>query len=173
MLLFEWYRQGYDGLGNPIGGLVFGTAYNGTLRQHHEWTNFMGADFFCFRACLDGPGATEYCGHVRSRSYTFNEVVAYTASGTILTDLGYARLRVEHARQLLRGLQYLPRRPHRANGNLRERRRDHNVPPRRPRHTAGTHRRQVLELHVPRGAHGRRQRRAELHGKSLASKRVC
>lgn len=56
--------HGYDGNGNPIGGLVFGTAYNNTLRQFHEWTNFMGANFFCFRVCPDGPNATKYCGHV-------------------------------------------------------------------------------------------------------------
>jgi len=56
--------HGYDGNGNPIGGLVFGTAFNGTLRQYHEWTNFMGANFFCFRVCLDGPEAPKYCQHI-------------------------------------------------------------------------------------------------------------
>lgn len=66
MLLLKFFssNQSYDGRGNPIGGLVFGTAFNGTLRQYHEWTNFMGADYFCFRACLDGPEAPKYCEHV-------------------------------------------------------------------------------------------------------------
>jgi len=56
--------HGYDGLGNPIGGLVFGSSYNGTLRQYHEWTNFMSSGYFCFRACIDGPNAPKYCGHI-------------------------------------------------------------------------------------------------------------
>ncbi|KAF8311068.1 hypothetical protein DL93DRAFT_2083752 [Clavulina sp. PMI_390] len=56
--------HGYDGLGNPIGGLVFGTPYNGTLRQFHEWTNFMSSNAFCFRVCPDGPLAPTYCEHI-------------------------------------------------------------------------------------------------------------
>jgi len=67
-----WFPQGYDGNGNPIGGLVFGTAFNGTLRQYHEWTNFMGANFFCFRACLDGPEAPKYCQHVCLQVHLFS-----------------------------------------------------------------------------------------------------
>jgi hypothetical protein len=36
---------GADGLGNPVGGLVFSNAFSGDGRmvQMHEWTNFMGA----------------------------------------------------------------------------------------------------------------------------------
>jgi len=55
--------HGYDGLGNPVGGLVFGTSF-GELQQYHEWTNFMYYGGFCFRACLDGPDAPSYCNHV-------------------------------------------------------------------------------------------------------------
>ncbi|EJT97838.1 hypothetical protein DACRYDRAFT_24793 [Dacryopinax primogenitus] len=55
--------HGADGLGNPIGGLVFGTSF-GVLQQYHEWTNFMWYGGFCFRACVDGPDASVYCNHI-------------------------------------------------------------------------------------------------------------
>ncbi|PBK60254.1 hypothetical protein ARMSODRAFT_898286 [Armillaria solidipes] len=42
--------HGADGNGNPIGGLVFSTAF-GKLGQVFEWTNFMSSNEFCFRAC--------------------------------------------------------------------------------------------------------------------------
>ena len=51
-------------IGNPIGGLVFTSAFGGSLQQAHEWTNFMSADQFCIRACKDGPRAPEYCQHI-------------------------------------------------------------------------------------------------------------
>ena len=50
-------------LGNPIGGLVFTSAY-GQLQQAHEWTNFMAADQFCIRVCKDGPRAPALCQHI-------------------------------------------------------------------------------------------------------------
>ncbi|KAF7795645.1 hypothetical protein EIP86_006810 [Pleurotus ostreatoroseus] len=56
--------HGADGNGNPIGGLVFTSAFGGNLQQAHEWTNFMSADQFCIRACKDGPRAPEYCQHI-------------------------------------------------------------------------------------------------------------
>ncbi|KAF9513162.1 hypothetical protein BS47DRAFT_1393535 [Hydnum rufescens UP504] len=49
--------HGADGNGNPIGKFP-------SYSHYHEWTNFMGAAYFCFRACLDAPGATQYCGHI-------------------------------------------------------------------------------------------------------------
>ncbi|KZO96220.1 hypothetical protein CALVIDRAFT_481685 [Calocera viscosa TUFC12733] len=55
--------HGSDGLGNPIGAIVFGTSF-GVLQQYHEWTNFMYYGGFCFRACLDGPMAPTYCNHI-------------------------------------------------------------------------------------------------------------
>ncbi|TFY68109.1 hypothetical protein EVJ58_g1204 [Rhodofomes roseus] len=54
--------HGADGNGNPIGGLVFSNAL-GQLQQLHEWTNYMSATEFCFRACTPGPDATTYCQH--------------------------------------------------------------------------------------------------------------
>jgi hypothetical protein len=37
-------HAGADGNGNPIGGLVFSSAFtgDGSMVQMHEWTNFMG-----------------------------------------------------------------------------------------------------------------------------------
>jgi len=55
--------HGADGNGNPIGGLVFSSAF-GELEQIHEWTNFMSATIFCFRACKPGPMAPQWCGHI-------------------------------------------------------------------------------------------------------------
>ncbi|KAI0676230.1 hypothetical protein C8Q78DRAFT_961321 [Trametes maxima] len=55
--------HGADGNGNPIGGLVFSNAF-GQLAQIHEWTNFMSASEFCFRACKDGPKAPALCQHI-------------------------------------------------------------------------------------------------------------
>ncbi|KAI0641490.1 hypothetical protein C8Q79DRAFT_314300 [Trametes meyenii] len=55
--------HGADGNGNPIGGLVFSSAF-GQLAQMHEWTNFMSASEFCFRACKDGPKAPALCQHI-------------------------------------------------------------------------------------------------------------
>lgn len=53
--------HGADGLGNPIGGLVFGNGFGPQL-QYHEWTSFISDKEFCFRACV-GPDASKYCAH--------------------------------------------------------------------------------------------------------------
>ncbi|KAF9051449.1 hypothetical protein BJ165DRAFT_1448837 [Panaeolus papilionaceus] len=55
--------HGADGNGNPIGGLVFTSAF-GKLEQIHEWTNFMSDTTFCFRACKPGPMAPTFCQHI-------------------------------------------------------------------------------------------------------------
>ncbi|KAJ6627336.1 hypothetical protein B0H10DRAFT_1993981 [Mycena sp. CBHHK59/15] len=56
--------HGADGNGNPIGGLVFSTAF-GKLEQVFEWTNFMGTGQFCFRACNPaGHNAPGFCQHI-------------------------------------------------------------------------------------------------------------
>ncbi|PIL23120.1 hypothetical protein GSI_14429 [Ganoderma sinense ZZ0214-1] len=55
--------HGADGNGNPIGGLVFTSAF-GTLAQAHEWTNFVAFDEFCIRVCKDGPNAPALCQHI-------------------------------------------------------------------------------------------------------------
>ncbi|KAG8871097.1 hypothetical protein FRB97_009016 [Tulasnella sp. 331] len=56
--------HGYDGNGNPIGGLVFGNSY-GIMQQYHEWTNFMSYNQFCIRACNPaGPNPAGLCNHI-------------------------------------------------------------------------------------------------------------
>ncbi|EJD45379.1 hypothetical protein AURDEDRAFT_87930 [Auricularia subglabra TFB-10046 SS5] len=59
----EMDPHGADGKGNPIGALVFGSSF-GKEQQYHEWTNFVGANLFCLRACKDGPRAKQFCGHI-------------------------------------------------------------------------------------------------------------
>ncbi|CAE6479788.1 unnamed protein product [Rhizoctonia solani] len=54
--------HGADGNGNPIGGLVYGNTFGHNL-QYHEWTSFMSATEFCFRACT-GPRAAQNCQHI-------------------------------------------------------------------------------------------------------------
>ncbi|KAF5311021.1 hypothetical protein D9619_007903 [Psilocybe cf. subviscida] len=55
--------HGADGNGNPIGGLVFSSAF-GSLEQIHEWTSFVSDTEFCFRACKPGPKAATFCQHI-------------------------------------------------------------------------------------------------------------
>ncbi|KIK64353.1 hypothetical protein GYMLUDRAFT_161416 [Collybiopsis luxurians FD-317 M1] len=55
--------HGADGNGNPIGGLVFSSAF-GELEQIFEWTNFMANNEFCFRACKPSPSAPTWCQHI-------------------------------------------------------------------------------------------------------------
>ncbi|TFK92500.1 hypothetical protein K466DRAFT_573021 [Polyporus arcularius HHB13444] len=55
--------HGADGNGNPIGGLVFSSAF-GQLQQLHEWTNFVAFNEFCIRACKDDPNAPRLCNHI-------------------------------------------------------------------------------------------------------------
>ncbi|KAI0337992.1 hypothetical protein BDW22DRAFT_1338714 [Trametopsis cervina] len=55
--------HGADGNGNPIGGLVFSSAF-GSLQQLHEWTNFISDTELCIRGCRDGPKAPALCQHI-------------------------------------------------------------------------------------------------------------
>ncbi|KAG1753582.1 uncharacterized protein EDB91DRAFT_1043497, partial [Suillus paluster] len=48
---------------NPIGGLVFSSAF-GALEEIYEWTNFVSADQFCFRACKPAVNASTMCQHI-------------------------------------------------------------------------------------------------------------
>jgi len=56
--------HGADGNGNPVGGLVFSSAFGGKLEQILEWTNFMSDSEYCFRACKPGPRAAQLCQHI-------------------------------------------------------------------------------------------------------------
>ncbi|KAK0530210.1 hypothetical protein OC834_003397 [Tilletia horrida] len=56
--------HGADGNGNPIGGIVFTNAFGGQYQQIHQWTNFMSATEYCFKACIDAPDAETQCNHI-------------------------------------------------------------------------------------------------------------
>ncbi|KAJ6571754.1 hypothetical protein B0H19DRAFT_1219080 [Mycena capillaripes] len=63
--------HGADFRGNPLGGLVYSTAWstsNDSYTQVIEWHNFMGGSQFCFKACDPaGADASRYCQHMYDR----------------------------------------------------------------------------------------------------------
>ncbi|KAJ6590587.1 hypothetical protein DFH09DRAFT_976011, partial [Mycena vulgaris] len=63
--------HGADLRGNPLGGLVYSTAWSGSndsYTQVIEWHNFMGGNQFCFKACDPaGANAAKYCQHIYDR----------------------------------------------------------------------------------------------------------
>ncbi|TRM69842.1 hypothetical protein BD626DRAFT_448002 [Schizophyllum amplum] len=63
--------HGADLRGNPMGGLVYSTAFgpdNNTYTQMIEWHNFMGGNAFCFKVCdPSNEHAADYCQHVYDR----------------------------------------------------------------------------------------------------------
>ncbi|KAJ7057868.1 manno protein [Mycena amicta] len=65
------YGGELDLRGNPLGGVVFSTAFgndNNTYTQVIEWHNFMGGGAFCFKACDPaGPNAAKFCQHIYDR----------------------------------------------------------------------------------------------------------
>jgi len=61
---------GADGRGNPLGGLMYSTAFsnNNEIQQTRYWTNFMGGDQFCIKVCIpNGPDAARECEHIYDR----------------------------------------------------------------------------------------------------------
>lgn len=64
----EMDPHGADLRGNPMGGIVFSTAFTGQFEQVIEWHNFMGGNAFCFKVCdPKGPNAANYCQHIYDR----------------------------------------------------------------------------------------------------------
>jgi hypothetical protein len=64
----EMDPHGADLRGNPMGGIVFSSSFGGTYKQVIEWTNFMGGNAFCLKACDPaGPNAAHYCEHIYDR----------------------------------------------------------------------------------------------------------
>ena len=63
--------HGADFRGNPLGGLVYSSAFspdNKTYEQVIEWHNFMGGNVFCFKICDPaGSNAANYCQHIFDR----------------------------------------------------------------------------------------------------------
>lgn len=76
--------HGANGLGNPIGGLVWTSSDSsdeGQWTQIQEWNQYLSDTDFSLRACW-GPNATQYCPHVYDElGSRFNEPGNY-ASGT-------------------------------------------------------------------------------------------
>lgn len=63
----EMDPHGADLRGNPMGGVVFSSAFGG-MKQVIEWHNFIGGGRFCYKACDPaGPNAAHYCEHVFDR----------------------------------------------------------------------------------------------------------
>ncbi|KAG6877611.1 hypothetical protein C0993_005615 [Termitomyces sp. T159_Od127] len=67
----EMDPHGADLRGNPLGGLVYSTAYTSNKNKYVqviEWHNFMGSNTFCFKACDPSrPNAAKYCQHIYDR----------------------------------------------------------------------------------------------------------
>ncbi|KAL1695114.1 hypothetical protein GGG16DRAFT_45928 [Schizophyllum commune] len=63
--------HGADLRGNPMGGLVYSTAWsdsNDSYTQVIEWHNFMGGNAFCFKVCDPSKEhAADYCQHIYDR----------------------------------------------------------------------------------------------------------
>ncbi|TEB20743.1 hypothetical protein FA13DRAFT_1766786 [Coprinellus micaceus] len=61
----EMDPHGADMRGNPMGGLLYTTAWGGSYKQVIEWHNFMGADYFCLKACDPSKSDDDkYCEHI-------------------------------------------------------------------------------------------------------------
>jgi len=66
----EMDPHGADLRGNPMGGVMFSRAWSATNSyvQVREWTNFMGGNAFCLKACDPSKGnASHYCEHIFDR----------------------------------------------------------------------------------------------------------
>lgn len=95
--------HGADQRGNPLGSLLYSTAFgqendNPTnFTQVIEWSYFVGSGIFCFKACdPNGPNAAQLCNHVYDRvGCTYNCPADYSAiNGTFESCLGDNQLPV-------------------------------------------------------------------------------
>jgi hypothetical protein len=64
----EMDPHGADLRGNPMGGVLFSNAWTGSYVQAVEWTNFMGGNAFCLKACDPSKAdAAHHCEHIYDR----------------------------------------------------------------------------------------------------------
>ncbi|KAF8808422.1 manno protein [Phlegmacium glaucopus] len=64
----EMDPHGADLRGNPMGGLLYSTNFTGSYVQVIEWTNFIGGNAFCLKACNpSGNNAAQFCQHIYDR----------------------------------------------------------------------------------------------------------
>jgi len=91
--------HGADGRGNPIGALMYSTAFsaNGTFEQIIEWNIFLGGNVFCIKVCNPAsPNAAQLCLNTYDRiGCAYNMPANYNAlNGTFQSCLGDDQLPV-------------------------------------------------------------------------------
>jgi len=75
--------HGADKAGNPLGGLVFSNNLptaknNNTITQVKNWSNFVGSDQFCFKACDNTITSPDYCNNIfDTQGCDFNMPASY------------------------------------------------------------------------------------------------
>jgi len=78
---------GADQRGNPLGGLMYSTAFQGNSTRNNTlptqiryWTNFMGSDTFCIKLCdPNDPLGPRQCEHIYDRiGCAYNMPASYT-----------------------------------------------------------------------------------------------
>ena len=69
--------------GNPIGGLLYSTAFEADVGQIQWWTEFIGSNQFCMKICNpQGQNNPGYCQHTLDRiGLLYNCPSKYTAGG--------------------------------------------------------------------------------------------
>jgi hypothetical protein len=74
---------GQDERGNPIGGLMYGTAFNTSVYQINWWTEFIGSGMFCMKICNpESSNEPGYCQHTLDRiGLGYNCPSKYTVGG--------------------------------------------------------------------------------------------
>ncbi|PLW58413.1 hypothetical protein PCANC_00549 [Puccinia coronata f. sp. avenae] len=91
--------HGADQRGNPLGALMYSSAFNTAggpaYTQVIEWSYFVGAGVFCYKACDPaGPNAAQLCQHIYDRiGCTYNAPAHYeTINGTFQSCQGENQL---------------------------------------------------------------------------------
>ncbi|GLB45547.1 putative macrofage activating glycoprotein [Lyophyllum shimeji] len=88
----EMDPHGADLRGNPLGGLVYSNAFGtnkNNFEQVIEWHNFIGSNFFCFKACDPaGPNAAHFCEHIYDRIGCAYNAPNNAQNGTFESCLG-------------------------------------------------------------------------------------
>jgi len=74
---------GQDERGNPIGGLMYSSAFDPTTHQISWWTEFIGSNQFCLKICNPtGNNNAGYCQHTLDRiGLGYNCPSKYTVGG--------------------------------------------------------------------------------------------
>lgn len=91
--------RGADGRGNPLGALMYSSAFNTqggpAYTQVRDWSFFIGSGIFCFKACdPSGPNGPQLCQHIYDRiGCAYNAPAHYeTINGTFTSCQGENQL---------------------------------------------------------------------------------